>query len=179
MSDALNRLLAPLGRAGVVALGLTLATLLFWWQSIGPAQHQLAALQARAAHLQAQLPLTPPPAAVPEDHKGRVVAYFRSFPALSAMPQAIADVLQLAGTLDLNIDKVDYGYQPLRQDDLATLQMGFALKGAYPKLRRFVITVLSQHPAVALEELTLRRDGIGSTEVEARIRLTLYATGTP
>jgi hypothetical protein len=48
------------------------------------------------------------------------------------------------------------------------------LRGGYAQVRSFLDQVLTQIPAAALEEVTIRRDSVGARATETRVRLTLY-----
>jgi hypothetical protein len=52
-----------------------------------------------------------------------------------------------------------------------------ALHGGYAQVRTFLEQVLTQIPAAALDEVTIRRESIGSRATETRVRLTLYLAG--
>lgn len=44
-------------------------------------------------------------------------------------------------------------------------------------MRSFLEQVLTQIPAAALEEVTIKRDSVGARSTETRVRLTLYLAG--
>ncbi|MNP83879.1 hypothetical protein D3C76_1829530 [compost metagenome] len=48
------------------------------------------------------------------------------------------------------------------------------MRGNYPQVRRFLHALLSELPAVVLEDVDLQRKRIADTELNGRIRLTLY-----
>lgn len=175
----IDRMLNTLGRPGVIAVGIGVFAVLFYLQTVAPARQKLNALQTRAAQLHAQLPKAAAPRAATEDTKARIDSYFGSFPAVEELPAAIALTLETAKAHSLAIDKADYSHEPSRKDDLTALQMSFTLKGPYPKLRNFLMDLLQTHPAMALDDVSFRRDDIASTEIEAKVRLTFFVTGVP
>lgn len=48
------------------------------------------------------------------------------------------------------------------------------MRAGYPQLRRFLHSLLSEVPALVLEDVEFKRKAIHETELEARIRMTLY-----
>ena len=177
--NAMQRLLHALGKCGVIAIGLMVFSVAFYVMTIAPARARLAAVQARAAALHAQLPKSSTPRAAAENPLARIDAYYRSFPRAEELTVSIAHALAAAKKHALVIDKADYRYEPVRKDELMAYQMSFTLKGSYPRVRRFLMALLQDNPALSLDDVSFRRDGIASAEIEARVRLTFYVTGVP
>jgi hypothetical protein len=48
------------------------------------------------------------------------------------------------------------------------------VKGSYPQIRGFISQVLADIPAIALDEVDFRRDGVGNAVLDVRLRLTLF-----
>ncbi|MNR57413.1 hypothetical protein D3C85_1781910 [compost metagenome] len=48
------------------------------------------------------------------------------------------------------------------------------MRGSYPQLRRFLHGLQAQLPALALEEVDLQRKQIADSDLEGRVRMTLY-----
>lgn len=57
--------------------------------------------------------------------------------------------------------------------------MAFPVRGPYPQIRAFLDGTLAAMPAVALDGLVLERKSIGDGNVEAQIRMTVYARSSP
>ena len=55
-----------------------------------------------------------------------------------------------------------------------TLEAGLPVKAPYPVVRRFADDILAAIPAAALLEAGLRREGVGTASLEARLRFVLY-----
>jgi hypothetical protein len=178
MSSALDRLLSTLGRTGVLAIGLAIFAAVIYGSHVAPARSQLAALQARAAQLHAQQPTSTAKTAA-ENPLARIDAYYGSFPGVDELAFAIADTLALAKQYNLAIDQAEYNTESARKDELMVYQMSFALKGPYPKIRGFLMTLLKNNPALSLDDVSLKRDGIASAEIEAKVRVTFYLTSLP
>jgi hypothetical protein len=60
-----------------------------------------------------------------------------------------------------------------RADDrLVRYRMTLPVSGTYPQVRAFVVDVLRDVPAAALDDIQLRRDAAG--RIEARVRFSLF-----
>lgn len=180
LSASINRWLSLLGTAGVIALGLLVFAVLFHNMAVAPSRARLAEVKARIVQVQSRLPRPGVSASAgPQDALARVDAYYGSFPGLDELAAAINDTLEVAKGHALVINQADYQYEPPRKGELTAYQMSFAVKGSYPRIRRFLMDLLNDHPEMALEQVTLRRDNVGSAELEARVQLTFYVTGLP
>lgn len=55
-----------------------------------------------------------------------------------------------------------------------TYQVTLPVRGTYPRLRHFVDATLRAAPSAALEDVDFKRDGIGMSATEARLRFIFY-----
>ena len=53
-------------------------------------------------------------------------------------------------------------------------EVDLPVKGSYVQIRKFIVKVLNAMPSAALEEVSFKRESVGSGELEARIRFTIY-----
>jgi len=83
----------------------------------------------------------------------------------------------VAARNDLALDSGEYRLANARDGGLARYQITLPLRGGYAQVRSFLDQVLTQIPAAALEEVTIRRDSVGARATETRVRLTLYLAG--
>ncbi|NNU42339.1 hypothetical protein [Ramlibacter montanisoli] len=74
----------------------------------------------------------------------------------------------------LQLSRGEYAVVTDRQTGLVQYRITLPVRGAYTQVRAFVAAALKAVPALALDELTFERRSISETQVEARIRLTLY-----
>lgn len=68
----------------------------------------------------------------------------------------------------------EYKWQRVPDAKLVEVRIIMPLKATYAPLRTFVKDVLVDVPGLALEQIELQRDNIGSTDVDARLRFLLY-----
>jgi hypothetical protein len=65
-----------------------------------------------------------------------------------------------------------------RNARLSTYQIDLPVKGSYRAIWQFAMDALRGIPFATLDEISFKRDAIGDTNVEARLRLTLYLADT-
>ncbi|MNM68631.1 Pilus assembly protein, PilO [compost metagenome] len=96
---------------------------------------------------------------------------------LPGQPQAselIERLYQLASAEKISLARGEYalGIDPKTQ--LARYQIVLPVRGSYPQIRGFLKGLLGQLPTLVLEDLELQRKRIGDSELNARLRMTLY-----
>lgn len=152
----------------LVALAWALAGLLPGWQSL----QRLTSQTQEASDYLAQVEdgsIAPP--VVPQ----RQLDDFRN--KLPAQPQAtvaIDRIYALAAQEHITLARGEYALGVDPKTHLARYQILLPVRGSYPQLRRFLHALLGQLPAVVVEDLELQRKKIGDTDLNGRIRLTLY-----
>ncbi|MGV8918047.1 MAG: pilus assembly protein PilO [Pseudomonas sp.] len=96
---------------------------------------------------------------------------------LPAQPQAtlaIDKIYAMAAQEQITLARGDYALGVDPKTHLARYQILLPVRGSYPQLRRFLHALLSQLPAVVLEDVEFQRKHIADSELTGRIRLTLY-----
>ncbi|MCX2888375.1 MULTISPECIES: type 4a pilus biogenesis protein PilO [Pseudomonas] len=96
---------------------------------------------------------------------------------LPGQPQAselIERLYHLASAEHISLARGEYalGIDPKTQ--LARYQILLPVRGSYPQIRGFIKGLLKQLPTLVLEDLELQRKRIGDSELNARLRMTLY-----
>ena len=103
---------------------------------------------------------------------------YRSFQARLAAPADRATLLKQvfahASAAGIPLAQGDYALIAEPEGGYDRLQIMLPLKGTYPQIRAFVDGMLEEIPAISLDEISFRRDSIKSTNIEVRLRLTLY-----
>lgn len=169
-----SRLGAP-GWLGVILLlgalagwGLVVRPLAADAESLGAEGRALA---ARAAGARPARPETAPVAAMkplaerlPDTVSGTLV---------------IADLFATAKRSGLELDEGNYRMVADSATGVVRQQISLPLIGSYPALRGFIAAILARHPSLVLDGLSLSREGPGTDELEAEVRLTLYLREGP
>ena len=78
----------------------------------------------------------------------------------------------------LALARAEYKWAQVPDGGFRTLEVLLPLKAPYPQVRQFVDQLLATLPAAALLEAGFRRDGVGSTGLDARLRIMVYLADT-
>jgi hypothetical protein len=97
------------------------------------------------------------------------------YPEEVALNSTLAQLLDLAQQHGLGPLTGDYRLTVAKEGPLMQYVLTLPLKGDYPALRRFVAALRAEHPGVAIDDLALRRDALGSTTLEMQLRLIVFA----
>lgn len=110
--------------------------------------------------------------ASPVDTRERVLGHF---PFENELNEQLGRLLDLANSEGLQIPTGDYRLAKGKEDALFDRYvLNLPVKGAYAKVRSYLLRVRKTFPGLAIEDVTLRRDTIGSGEVEAQLRFVLF-----
>jgi len=88
--------------------------------------------------------------------------------------RVVAAVFEQAARQGLTLARAEYKLETDRTGRFHAYQMTLPVRGAYPQIQRFVHETLAALPGAALEEITFRRDAVGATEPEARLRFVFF-----
>jgi len=149
----LHRLGWPGGLGAFLLFAAVLADL-FW---LTPLEQQVAAIQRDAVRHALLPPVRRANAPRPVAQQEAEVVLARLFAA--------------ARQAGLRLD--EGRYQQGREAGGRRLRIDLPLQGEYPALRRFIAQALNENPALVLERMTLRRDTIETTQLDARFSLLL------
>ncbi len=100
---------------------------------------------------------------------------FRS--KLPTQPQATVAIERdhaLAAQELITLSRGEYSLGIDPKTHLARYQILLPVRGSYPQLRRFMVALLGQLPAVVVEDLALSRKKIADIDLNGRNRMTLY-----
>lgn len=165
--------LMGLGWPGMLGSALVLGAVLLALFAVLP-QHQhaqqleqdIAALRTRMKHHQAQW--------IDRSPQATLKAFYRFLPQQSTVLAEVQKVFDAADTNGIDLDKAEYTMSSDQFANLSRYQVTLPLHGRYTDIRFFVIDLLNTMPALAVNELTFKREDIHTQEVEARLRLTIY-----
>lgn len=159
-----------LGHAGIVGLALVAFCAAFAWGGLKPLHESVHETRAQV-ELISQRPRNL--AAAPVQEK-KLSARALDLPsAADALPQVMR-LSDLAEAQGLKLRQGDYRLHRDRDAGVVAYQMHYPVTGSYAALRAFINRALEEFPALALEEVLIRRNSIGAQDVEARLRFTLY-----
>lgn len=165
----------PLLRAAMLLFVAGFGTLLW----LLPAREQLEAQREQLRRASA----TPPAAAaapIPASSAGERLARFRA--ALGTQREVepgVKTLFRLAAKTGLVLRQGEYkrGYD--RNAQLHTYQVNLPVKGSYAQVWQFAFLALRALPFASLDDVSFKRDTIGETALEGRLRLTFYLADAP
>ncbi|MFJ3523097.1 GspMb/PilO family protein [Pseudomonas sp. NPDC090203] len=159
-----------LGGAALLALvlGYGVFGLLPDWQSLDTLRqnsHKANEFLEKVANGTATLPVVP---------SQQLDEFHKALPTQLDATTVIDRIYAMASKEKINLARGEYalGIDPKTQ--LARYQILLPVRGNYPQLRRFLHALLTELPAVVVEDVDFQRKRIADTELSGRIRMTLY-----
>lgn len=169
------RAMNPMLPAALVVCAAGFATLAW----VVPARERLAE-EGAAARRAARLP---PPVVAPLASGGGApenLALFRAALGRQAdVEPQLAALFRIAAKTGLVLRQGEYKRGFERNAQLHTYQIDLPVKGSYAQVWQFALLALRAIPYAALDDISFKRDSIGETNVEARLRFTLYLLDAP
>ena len=100
--------------------------------------------------------------------------FYEFFPARHNAPKLLAVLYKVAREESINLKNGEYKYTLGNAGGLVMYKVNFPVKGSYIQIRKFIVKVMNAVPSVALNEISFKRDIIGSTDLDAKISFTIY-----
>lgn len=174
----LRRLAGALGLPGAAAAALLAGTLAVWLAVERPAAAQARQLASDNEQLYAQWRLLPSTAMAASAPPESPLRRFRArLPHESRITAELGRIHSAAERNGFQLERGEFKITSAADDPVAQYAMVLPVRAEYRALRKFVREVLRDQPAIALEEISLRRDDPKSPIVEARLRFVLFVTG--
>jgi hypothetical protein len=136
--------------------------------AIEEAEHRLVNLErnARRAALERQTERV-----TPEDTRQRLLD---RFPTEAQLNAELGSLIELAGKEGLKIPSGDYRLVPGKDGLFDRYVLTLPVKGGYQTIRHYVAAVRKEFPDLAVEDISLRRENIGASQVDAQLRFILF-----
>jgi hypothetical protein len=164
-----------IGLPGVAAGVLLLALAAGWLALALPGAHRLAQLDAENARLARQVATrTTPTHGAPVSTADQLAGFESGFAPPQGLSQSYSRLWNLARQHGLQLRQADFKLADTAQDALSRYAIVLPLTAEYAPLRAFVADALRDNPALALEEMSVRRTDARSTQLEARLRFVLF-----
>jgi len=174
MRARLDALLARLGVAGVLGIGVLIACAAFHAGTLLPAQRELAAQRAALERLRARGPFQP----LAADRLAGELERFRGlFPPVEALGGQVELLHRLARNSGLELAQGEYRLER-RATGLWAYRVSLPARGTYPQVRGFVAAALEALPTASLDALRFERKRANERLLDTQIRLTLHVRPT-
>jgi hypothetical protein len=182
LSDALLRIrwqTERLGAPGKIGVGLFVFSAVFFLAAVLPRQAESRALMLKAETIQARVRAAP---ATHEDERPRpqmsgsqgLKVFYAFFPNTDSTPLWIGEVVQAAAKYGVEINATEYRMDREKDVKLARYEMVLPVRGQYPLVRGFVADALRAVPAMALADVAIKRESVGSELLEVNLKFNLY-----
>ena len=106
-------------------------------------------------------------------HQNELGAFFDSLPDEKDVTDILASIYAIAEASGVGLTQAEYHPDSNAQPRVEYV-MAFPVQGEYANIRYFVLRVLADHPAIALDQLRFQRDKISNPMLKAEIRFTLF-----
>jgi len=167
----LEVLLRRLGPAGIVALGILLAAGAFYVNAVVPAQEEAAAQRAALERLRSRTPYRP----VSVDGRAEELRrFYLLFPPPDQLNAHVERLHRLARGAGLDLAQGEYRLER-RTTGLWAYRVTLPVRGSYGQFREFLSALLKDMPIASIDALRFERKRAADTQLEAQVRLTLYA----
>lgn len=173
---SVKRLLSRAGWMGILGITLIAFSGAFYLSSVIPEQKRLEQLKLESTSLRhrAQVALNNGGIGKANNTETQLAAYYRFFPHSIDKNDWLAKIYSAAEHQKLVLETGEYRFIPDQNKKLSRYQIILPLKGTYPQIRKFANEVLTEVPVAAIDDISFKRDTIGATTLDARIKLTLY-----
>ncbi|WP_338845799.1 hypothetical protein V8J88_19000 [Massilia sp. W12] len=159
------------GGWALLAAPLLLAAALLAWRGHLLREQRQAMTQAAQTPLRAHLNAP--------DLAQQIQRFEQTLPQHASAPQQLRRLLEIAAEQDVPLPQAEYRQSTLTNSTLQRWQITLPLHVSYGKLLRFLQTAMEEMPALALDNLQVRRASSDTDEVEVRLQLSLIINPQP
>ena len=169
----MRRALATLGWPGVMGLLLLVGAAAVYLTVVQDRTARLAQLKSESASLKSRIDQAAK-TGIPETGSTEELNKFYGFFSGITLTEWLNKLYGAAEAQKLVLEQGEYRLSPDKSGKLARYQITLPVKGTYLQIRQFVDQALIDVPVAALDDINFKREAIGGTQLEARIKFTLY-----
>lgn len=136
-----------------------------------------ARLAAERALLAARAPSAAQHAVLPA--AANLANFYDTLGEAAYAEQQVKALFALAAKNALVLSQADYKMLYNKDGRYAAYQVNVPVRGSYAAVRKFAEQILLTIPFASLDQIQFRRDAIGNTSVESRLKLTIYLADKP
>lgn len=153
----------------LIAAGLHLVVLPGREAAIEAGERQMQQLERASRRARIDRQLTQ---ATPEQAR---LSLLESFPDENRLHAELGRLLELASEKGLQLSAGEYRLLAGKDKLFNRYVLNLPVQGSYRDLRTYLTTIRTEFPALAIEDVTLRRENIGAGSVDAQLRLVIFA----
>lgn len=171
---ALERALQSVNPLWLCVLVLCVTALMVWFVLLPKAQAQWTAQQQQLQILRQQMAQAPVVMSDPVSPAVSGLSFQSVLGQVSEIEQYVGVLLSLSQTLEMPALAGEYKLSCDAAARLCRYRVRLPLVGSYLQIRTFVEQSLLELPFASLDELSVRREGIASGELEAGLSFSLH-----
>ncbi len=169
-----NRLLPLLGWPGILAIGLLVMCLPFYFSTIRPMQVSLEAMQEEL-NSSREHSLNREAIDHSLDTPGEQLAeFYKFFPPEKTSPHWLGLMVEIANKKGLALNHGEYTMVSDSVGQLRRFKITLPVEGTYPQIRQYLASLIEAVPSMSLENVQFERKEISDTDLQAKIKLVLY-----
>lgn len=168
-----RRMAARLGWAGLLGLLLLAGGGVFHVTALRADQARLRQAEHQAASLRTRIQQAARGGITLTGSEAQLAEFYGFF-AGHAATDWLDKIYAAAARHGLTLEQGEYRALPDKTGKLTRYQLTLPVKGSYVQVRKFIDAVLTEVPVAALEDVGFKRETIGSTVLETRIKFTLF-----
>lgn len=152
---------------------LVLATVAMNWFVVQPTRSALLATQSELARERAAAPdkATAREPLPEKQHLDVLQAMLRRSPEPAQLLQQMATIAQAQ---QINLPQGEYQQQLHPANRVIQVQVSQPVRASYPQLRSYIESVLRTIPNASLDHVAARRENVGQSQIEVRLRWSFW-----
>jgi hypothetical protein len=171
-TDRLAFALRRVGLPGFAALAVLVASAWGEWIYAPAISNETAALHAQALQERERKAVARPA----DGTQAALAAVYARLPDDRLSNETLAAFLQAAKAQGLVVDAVQFSTESSRLPGVVRHRVQVPIKGTYEALRTWISTTLHEQSGVSLDALEIKRKDALTTELEAQLTLSLWAS---
>jgi len=175
---AAKNFLRRAGWTGILGLVILLGSLIFYATTVLPMQKQHAMLKLEQLQLRRDI--------AQNQHRESKLAptgemqlkvFYGQLPSLNRSDAYLAKIYAAAERQHIMLEIGEYKLAGAEIGNIQRYQITLPLKGSHVQIRHFLSEILTEVPAMSLDDISFKRETINLTVVNAVIKLTLFLGG--
>ncbi len=171
-TDRLAFALRRVGWPGFAALAILVASAWGEWIYAPAISSETAALHAQALQERERKSVARPV----DGAQATLATVYARLPDDHLSNETLAAFLQAAKAQGLVVDAVQFSTESSRLPGVVRHKVQVPIKGRYEALRTWISTTLHEHPGVSLDALAIKRKDALTSELDAQLTLSLWAS---